>query len=129
MTEPILKVTLPIALTNGNEGRGGHWYAAAKRRKQYQRTLAMFGNLHGMKREPFPFPVRVVVTRVLAKGQRLFDSSSLGRGNWKEIEDSLVACRWFHDDGPKWITQTEFKQFSPDVRPAKSNTIVEVFQA
>ena len=50
------------------------------------------------------------ITRILGKGQRLWDSSSIGRGNWKEIEDALVAIGWFHDDGPKWITETRFFQ-------------------
>ena len=25
------------------------------------------------------------------------------RGNWKEIEDALVACGFLHDDGPEFV--------------------------
>lgn len=42
--------------------------------------------------------------------RRLWDSSSIGRGNWKEIEDALVVLGWFHDDCPKWIRETRFFQ-------------------
>ena len=30
--------------------------------------------------------------------------------NYKELEDALVAIGWFHDDSPKWITETRFYQ-------------------
>ena len=102
----LLDITLPIELTNGNDGRGNKWFSSAKVRKQIEATLIALG----LKRKPFGVPVRVFVTRVLGKGQRLWDSSSIGRGNWKEIEDALVAVGWFHDDGPKWITETRFLQ-------------------
>lgn len=62
------------------------------------------------RKEPFSFPVNITVTRILGNGQRLWDSSSIGRGNWKEIEDALVAVGWFVDDGPKYIKRTTFEQ-------------------
>jgi len=52
------------------------------------------------------------VTSLTIKGQRKWDTSSIGRGNWKEIEDSLVALGWFVDDSPKYITETRFRQDS-----------------
>lgn len=99
-------ITLPFELTNGNDGRGNKWFSSAKLRKQFEAKLRAMG----MTRTPFPFPVRITVTRVLGKGQREWDSSSVGRGNWKEIEDALVACGWFTDDSPRYITQTDFRQ-------------------
>jgi hypothetical protein len=101
-----MKITLPIELTNGNDGRGSKWFSSAKLRKQYE---AIFRQL-GMVREPFAYPVTVTVTRILGPRQSLWDSSSIGRGNWKEIEDALVACGWFVDDSPKYITRTIFEQ-------------------
>jgi hypothetical protein len=101
-----MTIILPIELTNGNDGRGSKWFSSAKLRKGIE------ANLRAMKlcREPFPVPVEVTVTRILGKKQSLWDSSSIGRGNWKEIEDALVAIGWFHDDSPKYITKTIFEQ-------------------
>jgi len=103
-------INLPFELTNGNDGRGNKWFSSAKLRKQFEHDLKRLG----LTREPFDVPVSVSVTRLLGPGQRLWDVSSIGRGNWKEIEDALVACGWFHDDGPKWITETRFYQCKKD---------------
>jgi hypothetical protein len=97
---------LPFELTNGNDGRGSKWFSSAKIRKQIEAKLRQLR----LTRSPFLFPVTVHVVRVLGKGQRLWDTSSIGRGNWKEIEDALVACGWFSDDSPKFITMTTFDQ-------------------
>lgn len=102
----LLDVTIPIELTNGNDGRGSKWFNSAKVRKQVEATLRTLG----LVRTPFDVPVRVTVIRILGKGQRLWDHSSTGRGNWKEIEDAMVVCGWFHDDGPKWIRSVGFFQ-------------------
>ena len=105
-TDALLDVTLPIELTNGNDGRGSKWFSSAKVRKTMEATLRTLG----LVRKPFDHPVRVLVVRIVGKGQRLWDHSSTGRGNWKEIEDAMVVCGWFHDDGPKWITEVRFYQ-------------------
>ena len=97
---------LPFELTNGNDGRGHRFFKSATLRKKFEADLRKLR----LTRSPFLFPVRVHVVRVLGKGQRLWDTSSIGRGNWKEIEDALVACGWFHDDSPKFITSTTFDQ-------------------
>jgi len=104
MTTELLRIVLPIELTNGNDGRGYAWQRSASRRKKLAKQLAQY------RREPFSVPVVVEVTRILGKGQRLWDSSSIGRGSYKEVEDTLVELGWFHDDGPKWIVQTIFAQ-------------------
>jgi hypothetical protein len=104
MTTELLRIVLPIELTNGNDGRGYAWQRSASRRKKLGKQLAAY------RREPFSVPVVVEVTRILGKGQRLWDSSSIGRGSYKEVEDTLVELGWFHDDGPKWIVQTIFAQ-------------------
>ena len=95
-------VIIPIALTNENQGRTKHFGAAAARKKKYLKQLAALG----FNRKPFERRVDIVVTRILGPGQRLMDSSSLLRGNWKEIEDALVQLGWFHDDDTYWIRLT-----------------------
>jgi len=92
-------IELPIELTNNNTGRTQHFGRSASQRKKYERIIrAKFG-----QQVPFTSKVDVVVQRVLAARQRLWDSSSVLRGNWKEIEDALVACGFLHDDGPDYV--------------------------
>ena len=100
-------IYLPFELTNGNDGRGSKWFSSAKIRKQFEASLRQLGITAS---EPFAFPVNITVTRILGPKQSLWDSSSIGRGNWKEIEDAMVAVGWFVDDGPKYIKRTTFEQ-------------------
>ena len=102
-----IAITLPIELTNGNDGRGSKWFSSAKMRKEIEATLRA---LRMTRDEPIPYQCVNTVTRILGKGQRLWDSSSIGRGNWKEIEDAMVACGWWVDDSLKYIAQTIFMQ-------------------
>ena len=97
---------LPIELTNSNDGRGNHWGRTASRRQKYERLIRQLI----CPLRPFSEPVRIEVVRVLGKRQSLWDYSSCGRGNWKEIEDALVAVGLLKDDGPKHVTGVEFLQ-------------------
>lgn len=106
ITKPLVDAILPFVMTNGNDGRGSRWFKSSKVRDNAQNVLLSAG----LSRKPFAHVVTVHVTRILGPGERLWDSSSIGRGNWKEIEDALVACGWFVDDGPKWIRETRFFQ-------------------
>ena len=92
---------LPIELTNGNTGRGGAFWSSAKARKRIEAILRG----RGFSRDPFDCIVSMRLTRVLGKGQRLWDADSILRGNAKELIDALVAVGWFHDDGPKHISE------------------------
>jgi hypothetical protein len=95
----IRKITLPIELTNNNAGRTQHFGRSASQRRKYERIIrAEFG-----QQRPFDVPVQIVVIRVLGKKQRVWDYSSVLRGNWKEIEDAIVACGFLHDDGPDYV--------------------------
>ena len=114
---------LPIELTNGNNGRGFHWGAKAKERKSLE---AFFIQYFGGKQRPFGFPVEITVTRVLGKGQRFWDCGSELRGNWKELQDAMVAVGLFVDDSPKWITKVTGRQddTTRDAGPAIEITVV-----
>lgn len=101
---PIHEATLPVQLTNRNDGRGHHWGRTSSERKRLAKALV------GYEREPFEQPVALMLTRVLGKGQRLWDADSVGRGNAKELIDTLVSLGWFHDDSPKWIRPVWYRQ-------------------
>lgn len=120
----LLSQMLPIALTNGNDGRTKHFGESAARRKKYTRQLGKLG----LNRKPFAEQVDVVVTRILGPGERLMDSSSLLRGNWKELEDSLVELGWFTDDNTKYIRMTVAKQ-ETDSRELGPAILIEIYQA
>ena len=122
----LLRVILPIELENGNKGRSGKWFSSAKLRKQYEATFRALK----LTRQPFDEPVTVKVTRYLKPRQSKWDTSSCGRGNYKEIEDALVAVGWFTDDSYKWIRDTRFTQDDTcrDVPQLAGMTMVEVYE-
>ena len=116
----ILRRVLPIELTNGNDGRGSKWFNSAKRRQTIAQTL------HSERRTPFEHPVAIRITRILGPGQRLWDADSVGRGNAKELIDSLVELGWFYDDGPKQITHCDYRQDASQ-RLNGPSVLIEVF--
>ncbi|MHC4880698.1 MAG: hypothetical protein ACYTGL_29955 [Planctomycetota bacterium] len=103
---PLVSKTIPVELTNGNDGRGNRWFKSSNVRKRLEATLRSLR----LVRQPFGHPVRIEVTRILGPSQRLWDADSVGRGNAKELVDALVVCGWFHDDGPKYITACDYRQ-------------------
>lgn len=119
---PLFAVVLDIELTNGNDGRNKRWFKPAKIRKQMEELLRA---KRLVPSRPFPKPVVLKITRLLGKGQRLWDFDSCGRGNSKELIDSMVACGWFVDDSPKWIEGCFFDQRKDDRE--KPAVLVEVF--
>lgn len=117
---PILVKALPVELTNRNDGQGHSWKRTAGERKRLERQLLPF------RRKPFDHPVQLRLTRVLGQRQRLWDADSVLRGNAKQLLDTLVALGWFHDDGPKWITEATGTQ-DDSRRGLGPFTMVEVF--
>lgn len=103
--ELIDSVILPVELTNRNDGRGHHWGRTSQEKKRLSSALIGYRNT-----EPYPFPVELIVTRILGFRQKLWDYDSGFRGNYKEIQDTLVNLGWFHDDSARWITSCVFKQ-------------------
>ena len=94
-----MRTILPIKPTNGNDGRGNTWFSSSRLRKDIATALAY------LRRQPFREPVSVTLVRILGKGERYWDPSSVLRGNSKELLDALVELGWFVDDSIKWINQ------------------------
>ena len=106
MEKPILVATIPMDLTNSNDGQGHAWQRTAKDRKKIAAHLEGLS----LKREPFEFPVRLVVTRILGPRQKQWDADSILRGSYKRLQDELVCQGWFHDDSTKYITACDGRQ-------------------
>jgi hypothetical protein len=104
MGEYLVTFELPIVLTNQNQGQGRGWQAKYAEKKQIDKILSVF------KLPVFRVPVGIRVIRVLGKRQKLFDESSVLRGNWKPIEDSLVDHGVFVDDRSKYIREIRVRQ-------------------
>jgi len=108
----LLDLVLPVRLSNDNDGQRRHWSKSARRRKELGlQVRAWFPHV-----QPFPFPVRVTVTRVLGKGERLWDHDSVGRGNAKQLIDSFKACGLIVNDDPRWIAAVAYAQDATDRR-------------
>ena len=119
----ILRETIKLNLTNGNDGQGRAWYKTASTRKAIEQQL----KVQDLKRDPFDFPVKITLTRILGPNQRLWDADSVLRGNAKQLIDSLVAVGWFHDDSMKYITQVVGAQDATQ-RENGPAVLIEVFK-
>lgn len=108
----VLEFTLPVRLTNDNNGQKRHWGRSARRRTELGLQIKAWFPLL----KPIPFPVRVSVIRVLGKGDRLWDEDSIGRGNAKQLIDALRKAGMFVNDDPRWIVSVPYSQDSSDRR-------------
>ena len=117
----LLDQTLPIELDNRNDGQGHSFWRTDADKRRFNNLLSAY------KRKPFLIPVFIVVTRVLGKGQKLWDYDSGLRGSWKQLQDSLVEAGWFYDDGPGYIGGIYFRQDDRD-RAAGPATRIQIWQ-
>ena len=125
LSNQLWSIQLPFTLTNGNDGRGKAFWKSSNDRKRFESDL----RLMGLVRKPFTMPVFLRVTRLLGSRQKLWDFSSGFRGNWKELEDAMVSCGWFFDDGPACIRGLVFEQRAATQKNLKPAVLVEVFDA
>lgn len=115
--EKIIEYNIPIELDNSNNGQGHSWHKSANRSKKYKDLLSL---LSWERRGLWPLKgVYNHVVRVIPKRGRKWDSSSQGRGNWKQIEDALVKIGMFEDDDCNNIINTFFFQ-EDEERPKKA---------
>lgn len=122
-SEPLLlDITLPIELVNRNDGQGHSLWRTVADKKRFMEELS------NHTRTPFRYSTFVAVTRILGKRQQLWDYDSGLRGSWKQLQDAMVDCGWWHDDGPAHITGIIFRQAANQrfVGPA---TRVQVWQS
>ena len=96
----LIRMWLQSELVNDNNGRTQHWSKASKRKKAFVEQLTQLG---AVRNEPYGFFCNLVITRILGKNQREWDSDSVLRGNAKELVDALVFCNWFKDDKPSCL--------------------------
>jgi hypothetical protein len=112
-----IKFTLPVPLSNNNEGQSRHWSKAAKCKQTFGQALI------GHKGTKPAHPQRIVITRILGKGERLWDADSVLRGSAKQLIDSLVDAGYLIDDGPKYLVEALGRQ---DASRRKEGPAVEV---
>lgn len=119
--KPLSYAVLPVEIKNKNNGQGHHWGKSASDKKRFQRELKAF------TREPLTFRVDVVVTRIIGKGQRLYDPDSIGRGNAKQIIDTLTELGWWVDDSAKYLRHVDYRQ-DDSKRAEGPCTLIEIFK-
>jgi len=111
----MITLEIPIPLTNNNDGQSRHWSKANQHKQTFAKTLAIMR----MKATPPERKQRVTITRILGKGQSLWDADSVLRGNAKQLLDSLVepfntrlALKTFPPDEPRITGGTSFSKLS-----------------
>lgn len=120
-----LYLELPVELHNGNDGQTKHWGKTVKYKKAYAVALK---SCYTKPLETPEYRQDIIITRVLKKGQRLWDADSVLRGSAKQLIDALVDYGFMQDDGPKWIRTVVGKQDDNrrDVGPAVTIEFVPV---
>ena len=103
-------ISLDWDMKNGNKGRGGAWFESGRERCDLGQLLQA---QHG-RRTPYPYPVVVVISRVLGPRQKRWDVDSVHRGTVKQLIDSITKLGYFVDDSPKWITHVAVTQDDHD---------------
>lgn len=110
----VATIKVSAKLKNANNGQSKHWSGSHKERKLFQEVLASAEVVTKDGVEPLSGWLKsrhwdagdkagLVVWRVLGKRERLWDSDSVLRGNYKQLQDSLVEVGVFEDDNPDYI--------------------------
>lgn len=120
--ELIFKQTFSVPMKNQNHATVN---PMAKKgiRDKFKRHLAFADAI----REPLVRPVKLVVTRIIGPGEGEYDYDSIGRGDAKELIDTLVDLGWFENDGPRFIRGVYYDQDNKQ-RWAGPAVMVEVFE-
>ncbi len=100
----MIEFTLPVPLSNNNDGQTRHFSASVKWKTLYRKALL------GRRGSRPDYPQSIVITRILGKRERLWDADSVLRGSAKQLLDSLVEAGFFIDDGPKYLIEAVGRQ-------------------
>ena len=115
----LFDISVKTKLKNNNQGQGHHWGSTAKDRKEFDRLVAdsmvlTFDDETGeLSAAPFSESlsgvqlsdlVSLTITRVLGKGERLWDNDSILRGSAKQLLDAIVGTGLLADDNPKYVS-------------------------
>lgn len=141
----IFTLTIDFELKNRNDGQGRSWHSSAKDRKLAEKAVrdcTVVTEVEPGVMVGIPFsdacssmtldgPVALIVTRVLGKGQRLWDADSVLRGSAKQVIDAIVATGLLVDDGPKYVALVVGQQDDTrrDEGPIVEVTFCEVVNA
>jgi hypothetical protein len=140
MLEGILagEIEIPMKLKNNNQGQGRHWSGSHKERavasqarvwqpstSESRSWVSLPEWLSGLDRKSGQ-KIGIVVWRILGKGERLWDSDSVLRGNYKQIQDALTEAGLVEDDSPKYIEWVLGRQ-DDSIRDNGPKVIVEVY--
>lgn len=136
------EIEIPMKLKNNNQGQGRHWYGSHKERAIASQAVAKARVwqpstsesricvslpewLSGLDRKADQ-KIGLVVWRMLGKGERLWDSDSVLRGNYKQIQDALIQHGLAPDDSPKYIEWVLGRQ-EDRLRDLGSKVLIEVY--
>ena len=110
---------IPIEIKSGNKIIGRHWSSKAHYNKKIMEATywEMLKDKDQRRNDCYAI---VTVSRVLSKGQKLFDDDNLSWG-FKPVFDCLKNTGWIKDDNPKWIKRG-YKQ----VRGDQAGFIIEI---
>lgn len=113
---PLVRIIVGGEVSNRNYGQGHHWtksnhakkkmFAMCKQAKYFRWSPRQEDFLTASIKEcsiPSRQAVNIIATRILGKGQRLWDADSILRGDFKQLMDSIVQLGILEDDGPKFV--------------------------
>ncbi len=93
-------MTLPLEWPSRNVVDRMHWSRRGALRKAAEGVLTT----HGLCWPDVPGgESELVLTRILGRGQRLYDDDNLV-GGAKQLIDAMVRCGWFADDSPAHLS-------------------------
>lgn len=96
-----------VKLLSKNGRDALHWSRRQKLKNEYLLELSHAYPRKGVYTSEVK--QRVTFTRVLGKGEKLFDDANMAGGSCVELQDAMTALGWWHDDSPRYL-ESRFAQ-------------------